>query len=192
MSSGINVYAVPIERLKQLVGSRDLGTIDAIVEGHEEFLSSIDDIDEEAELTCADAVAQLLNGELSEDAPGYLYGYAVEAICSHVGETLPNICPIAGASDWIEEVDALLERKGIPVRLNALLYGGSPVPIPEPDDYPFIGKWTAAELAAAKSAFESADLTDVDPEMAETLQQMRDWVEAAAKKPGASLVGFLS
>jgi hypothetical protein len=192
MSSGINVYAVPMERLKQAVGSRDQAIIDAIVAGQKGFLSSIDDIDEEAELRCADAVAELLNGELSEDAPGYLYGYAVEAICSHVGETLPNICPIAGASDWIEEVDALLEGKGIPVRLNGLVYGGSPVPIPEPDDYPFIGKWTAAELAAAKAAFEAADLTDVDPEMAETLQQMRDWVEAAAKNPGTSLVGFLS
>ena len=192
MSSGINVYAVTLERLKQVVGSRDQAAIDAIVKGHEDFLSSIDDIDEEAELTCADAVAELINGDLSEDAPGYLYGYAVEAICSHVGEELPNVCPIAGASDWIEEVDALLEDKGIPVRLNGLVYGGSPVSIPEPDDYPFIGKWTTDELASAKTAFESADLTNVDPEMAETLQQMRGWIEAAAKKPGVSIVGFLS
>ena len=192
MSSSINVYAVPLERLRQVVGSRDQTVIDAIVEGHEDFLSSIDDIDDDAELSCADAVAELINGELSEDAPGYLYGYAVEAICSHVGEALPNICPIAGASDWIEEVDALLEGKGIPIRLNGLVYGGSPVSIPEPDDYPFIGSWSAAELAAAKTAFDNADLTDVDPEMAETLQQMRRWVEAAANGPGVSTVGFLS
>jgi hypothetical protein len=192
MSSSLNVYALPMERLRQLIGSRDQTTIDAIVEGKEDFFSGVDDIHEEVELTCADAVAELLNGEWSEDAPGYLYGYALEAICSHIGETLPNICPISRASDWIEEVDALLEDKGIPVRLTGLVDGGSPVPIPEPDDYPFIGTWTAAELALAKSAFESADLTDIDPEMALTLQQVRDWVQAAERNPGASLIGFLS
>lgn len=192
MSSAINVYAVSLERLKEVVGSRDQAMIDAIVEAHEDFLDSIDEIDEDLELTCADAVAKLINGELSEEVPGYLYGYAIEAICAHIGEELPNICPIAGASDWIEEVDALLERKGIPVGLNQLVYGGAPVPIPEPDDYPFIGKWTPTELPAAKAAFAGADLTDVDPEMAETMQQIRNWVEAGAKEPTVAVIGFLS
>jgi hypothetical protein len=192
MSVGLNVYAVSLERLKQIVGSRDQAMIDAIVEGHEDFLSSIDDICKDAELTCVDVVAELINGELSENTLCYLYGYAFEAICSHVAEELPNICPISGASDWIEEVDALLEGKDIPIRLNELVFGGSPVPIPEPDDYPSIGKWTAAELAAARVAFEATDLTDVEPDMAETLQQIRDWVAVASKKPGAAVVGFLS
>jgi hypothetical protein len=192
MSSAINVYAVSVERLKGVIGSRDEGLIEAIVEGQEGFLESIDDIDDEAETTCAEAVAELINGEVSEDAPGYLYGYALEAICSHLGEELPNVCPISGASDWIEEVDEVLERKGIPVRLNRLVYADSPVEIPEPDDYPFIGEWTAAEVAGAVAAFQTADLTDVDEEMAETIEQMRGWVEVAAKEPGASVVGFLS
>jgi hypothetical protein len=192
MSSSINVYAVPLERLTQVVGSRDQGLIDAIVEGREDFLSSIDDIDDEAEMTCADAVAELINGEASEDAPGYLYGYALEAICSHVGDELPNICPIVGAADWIEEVDRILERKRIPVRLSALVYGGSPIPIPEPDDCPFIGQWTPAEIAAAATAFQAADPADVDQATADALQQARRWVEVAAKKPGTSIVGFLS
>jgi hypothetical protein len=192
MSSAINVYAVSIERLKQVVGSRDRSAVDAIVADLEHFLSTIDDIDEDAEMTCAEAVAELVNGETSDDAPGYLYGYALEAICAHVGEELPNICPIAGASDWIEEVDAVLKRKGIPVRLSGLVFGGSPVPIPEPDDYPSIGKWPAAEVPGALKAFQSLDVTDIDDEMAETLAQMRGWLEAAAKTPGASVIGFLS
>ena len=192
MSSSINVYAVPLERLSRVIGSRDQGLIDAIAESHEDFLSSIDDIDDEAETTCADAVADLINGETSDDAPGYLYGYALEAICSHVGEELPNISAISRASDWIEEVDRILERKRIPARLSGLVYGGSPVPIPEPDDYPFIGQWTPAEILAAATAFQTADLTDLDHATADTLQQVRRWAVAAAKKPDTSILGFLS
>ena len=54
-----------MERLKQVLGSRDQAVIDAIVEGREHFLSSIDDIDDDVVLTCGDAVAELVNGELS-------------------------------------------------------------------------------------------------------------------------------
>lgn len=192
MSSGINVYLVDIERLKQAIGSGDQSLIDAIVKETRGFLSTIDDIDDEAELTCADAVAELINGQISEDVPGYLYGYALEAICAHLGEELPNVAQIAGASEWMEEVDQILERKGISVRFNGLVYHGSPVPIPEPDDYPFIGQWTAAQVAAAVPAFRAADLSDLDAEMAETIRQMCAWAEAAASQPGSSIVGFLS
>lgn len=192
MSSSINAYAVSLERLMKVLGSRKQAWIDVIVQGHEDFLSQVDDIDDEAEFSCADAVAGLIHGELPEDIPGYLCGYALEAICAHVGETLSNICPISGASDWIEEVDSLLEVKGIPVRLNELVYGGSPVPIPSPDDYPFIGHWKVTVLGEAKTALKKANWTEIDAEMAETLQQLREWVDEATKQSGMIIVGFLS
>ena len=192
MSWGVNVYAVLLERLGQIVGSRDRKIAGAIIDAQEDFLSSIDEIDAEAEMTCADAVGELVNGEVSEDGPGYLYGYALEAICAQAGRELPNISAIAGASDWIEEVDAVLKSRGVPVRLSQLVYGGSPVLIPEPDDYPFIGTWPAAAIPGALAAFEAADLGGLDEEMVETLEQMRGWLEEAAKNQGESLVGFLS
>lgn len=192
MSSAINVYAVSVQRLEQILGSRDRALIDAIVARTADFLASIDEIDDEAELTCADAVADLINGETSEDAPGYLYGYALEAICAHVGVELPNICPIVRATDWIEEVDAILDRKGIPIRLERLVFGGSPVPIPEPDDYPAIGHWPAADITGALAAFVAIDVSDIAADMAETIAQVRDWLKRAAKIEDASIVGFLS
>src|SRR5688572_30061782 len=173
MGSAINVCAVPLGRLREIVGSRDRAVIDAVVEGQADFLQSIDDIDEETEMSCAEAVAERVNGEVSEGGPGYLYGYALEAICWHVGEELPNMGPISGASDWIEEVDGVLEGKGIPVRLSELVYGGSPVEIPEPDDYPGIGEWSAEQVAAARAAFAGAELGDLDEEMREMLGQIR-------------------
>lgn len=123
MSSGINVYAVPTARLNEVIGSRDRGTIGAIIAGQQSFLSGIDDIDGDAEMSCADAVTDLVNGERSEGGPGYLYGYALEAICAHVGDELPNICPISGTSEWIDAVDAFLESNNVPLRLNDLVNG---------------------------------------------------------------------
>ncbi|HXE51877.1 MAG TPA: hypothetical protein VN541_02635 [Tepidisphaeraceae bacterium] len=164
--------------------------IDAIISGHARFLTTIDNIDEEADFSCAQAVAHLVNGEIDEDVPGYLYGYAVEATCLHVGRKLPNVCPIG--SSWIEEVDAFLESTEVPVRLSDLVYGGSPVLIPEPDDYPFIGKWPATQIPDALAALKQLDLSDADPDTAELLNLMRDWLAETTKSPGVSIVGFLS
>ena len=192
MSSAISVYAVPLSRLKYVVGSGDRAVIDATIADYKAFLTGIDTIDGEAEMTSADAVADLVNGVATENGPGYLYGYALEALCGHIGKELPNICPIARASGWIRETDAALEGKGVPVRIGTLVFGGSPVPIPEPDDAPCIGAWPASVIPAALEAFRSLDLTDVDDEMAETFAQVRGWLEAAAQRPGVSIIGFLS
>lgn len=192
MSSAITVYAVSLDRLKQLIGSRDLAVIDAVMSNRKDFLATVDDIDDEAEMTCAQALAELINDSPDKDGPGYLYGYALEALCAYAGAELPNICPIARGSEWIEAIDALLERHQAPVQLSDLVYGGSPVPIPEPDDYPFIGRWPADKIPATLAAVHAMDVTQLDQDTAETLGQIRGWLEAAAGKPGSSIVGFLS
>jgi hypothetical protein len=192
MSSTVTVYAVSVDRLKQVVGSGDQALIDAIVEGQADFLASIDEIDDEAERTCAEAVADLVNGETSDDAPGYLYGYALETICRHVGQELPNISGISRASQWIEKIDAVLTSKGVPLRFSNLVYDGTPIPIPEPDDSPSIGQWPAGKIPAALAAIQSIEPAGIDNDMDETFAQMRGWFERAAKTPGVSIVGFLS
>jgi hypothetical protein len=192
MSYAVNVYAVSIERLKEVIGSRDKMMLDAIIAEQADFLSTIDDIDDEAEMTCAGALAKMINGQSSLDDPGYLYGYAIETLCAQIGVELPNICPICGVSDWVDEVDAILEAKGVPIRLSDLVNAGSPVPIPTPDDFPFIGFWPADEIPAALAAFRSLDFTGFADEMAETFTQMRAWLEEAAKTSGVSVIGFNS
>jgi len=192
VSSAINVYAVAVDQLRRAFGSRDQKLIAAIVTSHKHFLSTIDDIDDEAEMSCAQALAELVNGTQPKDGAGYLYGYALEALCGHLGEELPNICPIAGASAWIEEMDRLLASRRVPLQLMQLVFGGSPVPIPEPDDAPCIGVWRADELPAAAAAFRALDPSGLDHDMTETLAQFRGWVEAALRTPGRSIIGFLS
>ena len=192
MSYAINVYAVSVERLKEIAGSRDKAMLDAILAKQASFLSTIDDIDDEMEMTCADALSKMINGQISHDDPGYLYGYALESLCAQVGVELPNICPISDVGEWIEEVDAILETGSVPIRVSDLVNSGSPVPIPTPDDFPFIGFWLADEIPAALAALRSLPLAGLADEMAETLAQIRGWLEEAAITPGASVIGFNS
>lgn len=191
MSYCLTVYAVSVEHLQRVLGSRDEKLIQRIAEENDYFFSRIDEIDDEAGLSCADALTQMIRGEVSDDAPGYLYGYALKAICAAVGSELPAIYDIVGTGDWSDEVDQALKQAGAPVRLTQLMYGGSPVPIPEPDDFPSIGNWSPAQVQAASAALKIADLAG-DTEMAHTLRQIQGWSDIACNQPQTSLIGFLS
>src|SRR4051812_44362394 len=108
MSSTIDVFVVHLQELKRVIGSGNAALLGQILESRADDLQRINQIDE-AEATSEDALARLINGTVSEDIPGYFYGYALRIICSVVGKELPNICGISGASQWIEDVDAILE-----------------------------------------------------------------------------------
>jgi hypothetical protein len=192
MSSSVNVFVVELDKLRRAIGSHDRQLIEAIQEDQERFLASIDDIDDEAELKCAQAVEHLIAGNPSDDCPGYLYGYAVEAICRQLGHELPNICPIAGATDWLAEVDAALKIHQVPLQLSALVFGKCPVEIPQPDDCPCIGVWSPQSIPPALAALQGIELLGLEREMTETFQDIRGWLTEAAKTPGEAIVGFLS
>jgi hypothetical protein len=201
MSTTLEVYAVSLDELRRVAGSRDEGLISAIVVEQASWLAEIDairDVDEEEAgetLTCAQALAQIINGEIRAEVPWYqrhLYGYALEALCGHLGEPLENVSAITGASGWVDEVDAFLIENDVPIRLSDLMFGKIPLEIPEPDDYPCIGSWSAGVIAGALVPLRRIGGNPEDPEMAETIGQLRDWIEAAASRPGYGLVGFLS
>lgn len=192
MSEAIHVYAVPLENLKQLLGSGAIKAAATICRLQADRLAAVDDIDDEAEMTCADAVTELITGRISNSESRHLYGYALEAICCSLGTELPNICPISAGSTYIEDGDRMLQQKRVPLQLTDLVFGGGPVDIPRPDDYPFIGWWPAEQIAQAAIALRTIDATGLDRHMAELLEQIRSWVTQTARLPRHSLVGFLS
>jgi hypothetical protein len=192
MSSSINVFVVDLDQLRGAIGARNEKLVAAICEDQESFLATIDDIDDEAELKCGEAVGHLICGTPSDEYPGYLYGYALEAICRQLGRELENICPICGASDWLEEVDQALQDQKVPVALSMLVYGICPVEIPTPDDYPFIGSWPHESIPPALAALQRLETFGLDREMTETFQQIRSWLADAATTPGQAIMGFLS
>jgi len=198
MSSGLSVYAVSIDQLKRVLGSRDSRWIKAVQENAAGLIESVDDVqtpDEgEESHTCGEAVAHLINGETSDALPGSLYGFALEAICSEVGEFAGDVCPINRVSGFVEWLDEGLAAHGVPVRMEKLIFGTDPVPLPDRDENPLIGWWSPEECAAAAAAFRDLDLAtaEADSELRESLEQVREWVQQAAATPGVSIIGFLA
>jgi hypothetical protein len=192
MSSTLTVYAIPFERLQRVPGSRDRGLVEAVSAESRGFLAQIDalgDGDEERP-RCRDALAQIVEGAALSPHLGYLYGYALEALCAYLGRELPNVSGISGASAWVEKADELLRGRGAPVGLTDLVYGVCPVEIPEPDDYPYIGAWPPHVIPAALGAVRCVDPQGLGYELRETVARVRAWLEAAGS--GEGLVRFLS
>jgi hypothetical protein len=193
MSSAFTVYLVPFDQLKRVPGSKDQGLIEAIAESHEYFYSSIDELAEDDDVpTCREALEQIVNGEPLAEHLGYLYGYALEAICSHLGEELEGVSAISRASGWIEPVDAFLKDKGVPVTLTDLVFGRGPIDLPTPDDHPYIGCWPPEAITEAWRAIQGAEVTGLGLSTAETLRLIGTWLESAARTPGTGLMGVLS
>lgn len=194
MSSTLTIYAVSFARLTQVPGSRDRRLLEEVLTECEWFLSEIDELaDEEAEVPpCREAVAQIIEGAPMAAHCGYVYGYALEAICACLGRELTEVSAISRATRWLDTVDLLLDSSGVPVRLSNLVFGVCPVKIPTPDDSPCVGSWAPEVIPAALQAVRRLDLAPLDSEMAATVTQIRDWLETVSADPEDGLIGFLS
>jgi hypothetical protein len=113
-------YAVDLQRLRSIPGSKDLSFLERMKE-------SLDDDDE------LDALKRIIMGECqNEPNTEHLYGYALKAICEHIGE------PIGG------EVAAIRDH---PYK-SKLIANGSPIAIPySGSNFPEIGYLDHTELA---------------------------------------------
>jgi hypothetical protein len=116
-------YAVDMPRLRSIFGSKDLGLFEAITQ-------SSDALSQEE----TKALREIIMGDCrNEPNTEHLYGYALKAICEHIGEML-----LTG------DVAAVRDH---PYR-SKLVASGPPVPIPYTDrDFPEVGYLSHDELA---------------------------------------------
>ena len=116
-------YAVDLDRLRALAGSKDMTV-------YSEIASTSESLDDDE----LDALRRILNGECrSEPNTEHLYGYALKAICDHIGEMIG------------EEVAAIREH---PYK-SKLVSNGPPIDIPNTrSDFPEIGYLDRSELEA--------------------------------------------
>jgi hypothetical protein len=205
MSTAVHVYSVSANRLRAAPGSQDADLLAALrpLEG---FFATIDqlaervDEDDERPPTCATAYRQIVNGEPYADRYGYVYGYAYEGLCLALGAEMERCwIPIAGSSDWFREIDAALAALPVGLKVTDLLYRGSVIALPPPDDFPFLGWWTADEVTAAAGAFRALDRNRLDGEtttllsrVADAVEDVRSWIAFASERPGDWLIGVES
>jgi hypothetical protein len=191
-----DVYTVSFADLKRLVGSKDRQALAAILDECGVMLRDADGyLDKGATVTCADALADLIEGaDFRDHPPRHLYRYrcALEAIWAYVGEYLGQL-----EVEDPEEADKVLADLDIPLRYSDLVSGDEVVPLPAWDDVPCVGSWSAEQINGALPAFRRSGIEPLpwaedgeyrEPE--EVIGVIRWFVEQAARRSGWGLVAF--
>ncbi len=193
MNPKTDAYIVPFAELKRAAGSGDQTLLRAISRECAGLLAEADDNREEDEtLTCADALADLINGaDLDEvEDSAYLYGLALEAMCAYFGEFVGDVY-----GRWNEELDAWFVAHGIPLRFTDLVCGSAVIDLPKFFGFPEIGSWSPDVVSAAAASLRTINLLGVlqmekDDELAEVVGEVIKWVDQASQRPGWGIVGF--
>ncbi len=191
MSLTIDVYAISLDRLDQVLGSCDQLLLDAILANHSDEQTLQGELDDSVEFTTADGISDLIFGLTDENCPGCFYGYGLMAICAHIGKELPNISGIAGAFAWMDKIDAALIAKSIPLSLQDLVTAGAPVSIPMAEDWPTIGVWYPETIQAGWEAIQAHQLDREDMNVDEMITQFRGWLEMVPRDSDTCIVGFM-
>jgi hypothetical protein len=179
MSATLRAFAIDIDRLRAVFGSKDAALVAAVkakqaaafARNRKWFGSEIED----GALTLEVALDEIVAGKITGDrSSGFQYGNATELLCVQLGEELESEC-LGSLTD--------LELE------TGLQTSGSPLPTPAPEDFPEIGFLTStqvhAELAQLKADHgEDDDLAEVQGELISHLER--------ATELGTGLVTFAS
>ena len=144
-----------------------------------------DETDEDDELTVEEALRDMVDGANLNKDFGWKYAYALEALCWHFGELLDNSewSPMRG--QWSEQVDVAISRAGVPENTFSveghLMYRGSPIPIPEVPDFPFIGFLRKTELPEAAKSIAQCDRSKLGEDVERAIRQVEGWLDRARK-----------
>ncbi len=197
MSSGLMPFAVSLTQIRKIVGSRSKSVLlqlreefeDELAEDREEVEEANEDDEFDPELPLEDALRHLIMDEERWDYEGARYGRAIELFCSFYGEFLPNDHWAGMQLSLAETINDALIDAGVTAEtfsiFGHLFYRGSPIDIPEIDDFPYIGYVKLSEIPLALAALTDeriAGIQDDDAdEIRKTLVQVREWLEACQR-----------
>ena len=193
MTCGITPIAVSLEQVQTVIGTDQTPGLLRFLLGSptdrlthkikREFAHRFeqDEVDDEDEPSLEKALRDLLSGGELNPAFGHKYAYALELLCDHFGEFLDNSAWTAMRSEWADQVHEAIKQAGIDEQTlsvnDHLMYRGSPIAIPEPSDFPFIGYLRKDEIGNAAQAIDSADRSDMDEEVQESVSQIHGWLK---------------
>jgi hypothetical protein len=184
MGYGLTPYSVSIDKLVEACGSCDDALRRAICERFKDEITLVDDfLDHSNEEGISLAIKHLIMNE-DQTLDGASYGYGFEFIVRFFGDRLDNNLFYPCHAEYLEnEVDAMVKETGAIISLSDLCYRGAPVDFRLPDDFPFIGHWTAGEVAQSIGPFQSSSKKTGE------LKAVLEWLEYSASR-GEGIVGF--
>ncbi|GAA4079078.1 DUF7691 family protein [Actinomadura miaoliensis] len=183
MSYAIMPYAVPLNELQAMIGSRDTALLDRLRSQWSSHLASLDELREDTGLDGDDvpsaerALEQMIMGEPYDDRIGFLYGYCLKILCGYAGWSLPNEGWWGMRFSWFETVAGELKNAGVDFDPTDLIFGGAPISLPFIGDFPNIGHLKRAEMIPLLARFDGLNEDAVtDREALEAILQIRDWL----------------
>lgn len=189
MSYTLIPIAVDLQQISEVIGSKNQHLVDVInaefgpkITGLEELFNDFVE-ESDGELTVHVAMIQLIMGEKYNEDQGSVYGYALEALCRHLGQSLPNSEWSGINWEWPERADDALAMAGIdPSPVGDLMRRPLPIALPKIKDFPSIGFMELAEIQTALVAFGKEQLLQVkDRSVRHALQQLREWLKSCVK-----------
>ncbi len=205
MGYGITPFAVSLKKIERVIGKKKsgglLGRLFATssasllreIKRKSAYRFDQDDLVDDEEPTLEQALADLLAGNDLNQLFGHKYAYAFELLCDHFGRALNNSMWSAIGIEWVEQVEEAMKQAGIDEHAisvsSHLMNRGAPVSIPTPDDFPAVGYLRRGEIDAAAQALDSADLSEMDEDLMESVEQLRQWC-ARCRELGTDLVCF--
>lgn len=171
MGYGIMPYAVSVE----VLSSPHKYTADP-----EDFLAWLQ------QLYCSDGeeggptpqvLRELFYAEPHTGTEGRVYGYALESLCKRFGGLLDNGHWYPCGDRHLATVRDALTEIGVDFDPQDLIWSGSPVPLPEIEDWPVIGHLRRDEMRPIATALDAADISAItDRSAAGAVAELHGWL----------------
>jgi hypothetical protein len=171
MSYVLLPVVIDIPALEAAVGSKDQALIDAIMAHDPDYYKS-DLTDDGARVTPGMAIHHLVMGKPLNEDYAHEYGYALSAMCSHMGEV---IVP----KHWAGVGWDVVDRCGLEVVMTET---GPPVPLPPIDNFPMIGHIRRADLESHLEAARERRRNASDDSVIELIDEYIQWLDDAQRK----------
>jgi hypothetical protein len=195
MGYGVMAYAVD-DSVWGAVGSGSEELVELYLRDAQTEIESIDEL--LADLGPADpplpdartALRQLVMGQPYDQRAGVAYAYWFKHLCED-GQFLRNDAWMPIRVAFLEQVQGGLARAGVEgVSVSSMVFGGLPIRLPAPDDFPGMGYVSRTHAQIHLAAINAADLSaEPDRDVREAIEQLRDWLRVCAES-GRDLVCF--
>jgi hypothetical protein len=187
MGYGFMIWAVDTKKLQQVAGSKDEKLRRMIGGRFKRDIARLDDMFGDSKTY--EALRQIIDGTIPEDARGSVYAYAFKLLVEHFGKFQDNACVYPWNSPDLGPLDAALADMGVPFKFSKFQWSGLPVELPSPDDFPSIGWVSPEDVQKVNAALANAEYAGTDSHVREVITTIKGWFRNASSK-GWGLVSY--
>jgi hypothetical protein len=194
VSLSIYAHIVPFDQLEAVIGSKDKGAVARIAKsklwGHpvSRRWEEIDELDEDAEITCRDALEDLVFARKPRRKHAYLYIFALETLCKLYGRRAGDRYAHetwfqnGTSASWIYEFSKAIDKAGMIDILDELYQPikktkAMPLPlsIKSDGDWPYAALVPREKCEPARTSL-LANIGKLKPEFREAALELYMWL----------------